>query len=115
MGYKWRRKTPVIQVGYDNYVSLDGIKAVGHPRSAPIDRMVQGAKKKGLVMDFTAGRRCKGILLLDTGHIVLSFLSSDTLARRYREERARREREVRRSVPGNPGNGGGVVVAQMSQ
>lgn len=102
----------MIQVGYDNYVPLDGIRAVGHPHSAPIDRMIQAARKKGLLIDFTGGRRCKGILLLDTGHVVLSFLSSDTLAKRYRDEKVRREREVRRGLSGNPTVGGGMLLAQ---
>lgn len=104
----------MIQVGYDNYVALDGIRAVGHPSSAPITRMIQVARDKGLLIDFTGGRRCKGILLLDTGHVVLSFLSSDTLAKRYREEWVRREREVRRGLSGNPTVGGGMLVAQAS-
>ena len=100
----------MIQVGYDNYVPLDGIRAVGHPSSAPMGRLVQRARGKGILVDFTGGRKCKGILILDTGHVVLSFLSSDTLAKRYREEKIRREREVRRGLAGNPG--GGMFAAQ---
>jgi len=72
-------------------------------------RAMQEARKNGLLIDFTGGRRCKGILLLDTGQVVLSFLSSDTLAKRYREEKVRREREVR-GLMGNPG--GGMLAAQ---
>jgi len=75
----------VIQVGFNNYVPLDSIRAIGHPSSAPMTRLVSEARNKGLLVDFTAGRKCKGILILDSGHVILSSLSSDTLAKRVRE------------------------------
>ena len=78
----------MIQVGFDNYVSLDDIRAVGHPGAAPMTRLVSDAREKGFLVDFTAGRKCKAILILDSNHVVLSALSSDTLARRAREAKA---------------------------
>ncbi len=84
----------MIQAGFDNYVTLDSVRAVGHPGSAPMTRLVNQAKEKGLLVDFTAGRKCKAIIVLDSGHIVLSALTSDTLARRVRDEKLARLRGV---------------------
>ena len=80
----------MIQAGFDNYVSLDSIRAVGHPGPAPMTRLVSDAREKNFIVDFTAGRRCKAILILDSNHVVLSALSSDTIARRVREAKATR-------------------------
>lgn len=82
----------MIQAGFDNYVTLDSVRAVGHPGSAPITRLVNEAREKNLLVDFTAGRKCKAILVLDSGHVVLSALTSDTLAKRVRDEKLARLR-----------------------
>ena len=52
----------MIQVGFDNYVSLESIRAVGHPCAAPMTRLMSQAREKGGLVDFTAGRRCKANL-----------------------------------------------------
>lgn len=83
----------MIQAGFDNYVTLDSVRTVGHPGSAPMTRLVNQAREKGLLVDFTAGRKCKAIIVLDSGHIVLSALTSDTLARRVRDEKILRLQE----------------------
>jgi extracellular matrix regulatory protein A len=84
----------MIQAGFDNYVTLDSVRAVGHPGSAPITRLVNQAREKGLLVDFTAGRKCKAIIVLDSGHVVLSALTSDTLAKRVKDEKLTRLRGV---------------------
>ena len=89
----------MIQVGFDNYVSLVGVRAVGHPGAAPMARLVNDAKNKGLLVDFTAGRKCKAIVVLDSRHIVLSALTSDTLARRVRDARVRKLGEFEPDEP----------------
>ena len=88
----------MIQVGFDNYVPVGSIRAVGHPGPAPMTRLVSDARNKGLLIDFTAGRKCKAILILDTGQAVLSALSSDTISRRVREAKVHGEREPRKEV-----------------
>lgn len=80
----------MLQVGFDNYVSLEAVRAVGHPGAVPMTRLMSQAREKGLLVDFTAGRRCKAILILDSGQVVLSSLTSDTIARRVREAKASR-------------------------
>jgi extracellular matrix regulatory protein A len=82
----------MIQAGFDNYVTLDSVRAVGQPGSAPITRLVNQAREKGLLVDFTAGRKCKAVIVLDSGQVVLSALTSDTLAKRVRDEKLGRLR-----------------------
>jgi len=84
----------MIQAGFDNYVSARSIRAVGHPGAAPMARFVNDARTKGLLVDFTAGRRCKAIIVLDSRHVVLSALTSDTIARRVINARARKTGEI---------------------
>ena len=88
----------MIQVGFDNYVPVDSIRAVGHPGPAPMTRLVNDARNKGLLIDFTAGRKCKSVLILDTGQVVLSALSSDTISRRVREAKVHGQRELGKEV-----------------
>jgi regulator of extracellular matrix RemA (YlzA/DUF370 family) len=94
----------MIQAGFDNYVTMDSVRAVGHPGSAPITRLINQAREKGLLVDFTAGRKCKAVIVLDSGHIVLSALTSDTLAKRVKDEKLARLRgctaEIQAQDPG---------------
>lgn len=55
------------------------VVAIVSPESAPIKRLVQEAKGKGVVIDSTYGRRTRGVLVLDSGQIVLSSLQPSTI------------------------------------
>ncbi len=78
----------MIQVGFDNYVSLEVIRAVGHPGAAPMTRPMSQAREKGLLVDFTAGRRCKAIVILDSGQVVLSSPASAEVERQEAGDRS---------------------------
>lgn len=75
-----------INVGYGNMVSSSKIVAVVSPDSAPVKRIVQEAKAKGLAVDATCGRKCKAVIVTDSDHIVLSALSPETIENRSEEE-----------------------------
>ena len=62
-----------INIGLGNFVSADRVE------SAPIKRMVQDAKDKGTAIDSTYGRRTRGVLIMDSGQIVLSSLQPSTI------------------------------------
>lgn len=68
-----------INIGLGNFVSADRIIAIVSPESAPIKRMIQEAKDKGTAIDSTYGRRTRGVLVLDSGQIVLSSLQPSTI------------------------------------
>ena len=68
-----------INIGLGNFVSSDHIIAIVSPESAPIKRMIQEAKDKGTAIDSTYGRRTRGVLIMDSGQIVLSSIQPSTI------------------------------------
>ena len=69
----------LINIGYGNYVSAERLLAVVSPDSAPIKRMVQEARDRGVLIDATYGRRTRAVLIMDSDHVVLSALPPDAV------------------------------------
>lgn len=78
----------LINIGFGNMVSAGRLIAVVSPESAPIKRMIQEARDKGILVDATYGRRTRAVLITDSDHIILSALQPETVAGRLnnREE-----------------------------
>ena len=72
----------LINIGFGNIVSANRIIAIVSPESAPIKRIVQEAKENGNAVDATYGRRTRAVLIMDSGHIILSGLQPETVAGR---------------------------------
>jgi len=72
----------LINIGFGNMVSVSRLIAVVSPESAPIKRMIQEARDRGLLIDATYGRRTRAVLIMDSDHIVLSALQPETVAGR---------------------------------
>lgn len=72
----------LINVGYGNLVSLDRLLAVVSPESAPIKRIVQDSREIGMLIDATYGRKTKSVLIMDTGHVILSALQPEAISAR---------------------------------
>lgn len=72
----------LINIGFGNVVNADKIVGIISPEAAPIKRMVQNAKDAGNAIDATCGRKTKAVLVMDSGHLVLSSLLPDTIANR---------------------------------
>ena len=68
-----------INIGLGNLTFVDRVVAIVSPESAPIKRMVQDAKDKGIAIDSTYGRRTRGVLIMDSGQLVLSSLQPSTI------------------------------------
>ena len=83
----------LINIGFGNLVSAGRLIAVVSPDSAPIKRMVQEARDRGVLIDATYGRRTKAVLILDNDHVVLSALQPDTIAGRLDGEEDGEEEE----------------------
>ena len=62
----------LVNIGFGNIVSANRIIAIVSPESAPIKRMVQEAKDDGLAIDATYGRRTIAVIIMDSGHVILS-------------------------------------------
>ena len=72
----------LINIGFGNIVSANRIIAIVSPESAPIKRIVQEAKENGNAVDATYGRRTRAVLIMDSGHVVLSAIQPETIASR---------------------------------
>lgn len=69
-------------MGLGSYVSASRVIAIVSPESAPVKRMVQDAKDKGLAVDSTFGRRTRAVIIMDTGQLVLSSIQPTTIIER---------------------------------
>lgn len=76
----------LINIGFGNLVAASRIVAVVSPDSAPIKRIVQEARERGIVIDATYGRRTRAVLITDSDHVILSALQPETIAGRTEEE-----------------------------
>ena len=74
-----------INIGFGNVVAAQRILAVLSPDSAPIKRMIQEAKERGMVVDASFGRSTRSVLLMDTDHVILSALGPEQLSGRGSE------------------------------
>ena len=72
----------LINIGFGNIVSGDRIVAIVSPESAPIKRIVQDARDKGLLIDASCGRRTRAVIITDSDHIILSAIQTETIAGR---------------------------------
>ena len=72
----------LINIGFGNIVSANRIIAIVSPDSAPIKRMVQEAKDNGTAVDATYGRRTRAVVIMDSGHIILSAVQPETVSGR---------------------------------
>jgi regulator of extracellular matrix RemA (YlzA/DUF370 family) len=76
----------LVNIGYGNAVVADRIVAIISPDSAPMKRFKEEARKAGRLIDGTQGRRTRSILIIDSHHIVLSALQTETVAERLERE-----------------------------
>lgn len=64
----------LMNIGFGNLLSRERLVAVVSPESAPVKRLVQESRERGLLIDATYGRRTASVLIMDSGHVVLSAL-----------------------------------------
>ena len=76
-----------INIGFGNVVAAQRILAVLSPDSAPIKRMIQEAKERGMLVDASFGRSTRAVLLMDTDHVILSALGPEQLSGRGSERK----------------------------
>ena len=76
----------LVNIGFGNIVSAERIVSIVSPESAPIKRIVQEAKDTKMAIDATYGRRTRSVLIMDSGHIILSAVQPETIAGRVDNE-----------------------------
>lgn len=77
----------LINIGFGSMAAAERILAVVSPDSAPIKRVIQEARDRGMLIDASFGRKTMAVLLMDTDHILLSALTPEELAQRWEEKK----------------------------
>ena len=72
----------LINIGFGNIVAANRIIAIVSPESAPIKRIIQEAREKGVLVDATYGRRTRAVIIADSSHVILSAVQPETVANR---------------------------------
>ena len=76
----------LISIGFGSTVCAERIVAVIAPESAPIKRLIQEARERGMLIDASFGRKTKSVLLMDTDHVILASVSPEILSARMEEK-----------------------------
>ena len=77
----------LINIGFGSMVAAGRVLSMLAPDSAPIKRIVQEAKERGMLIDASYGRATKTVLLMDTDHVILSALTPEVLSERWQSGR----------------------------
>ncbi|MBP2626434.1 MAG: hypothetical protein H6Q68_1145 [Firmicutes bacterium] len=72
----------LINIGFGNIVSANRIISIVSPESAPIKRIIQEARDRGMLVDATYGRRTRAVIITDSDHVILSAVQPETVAHR---------------------------------
>jgi len=72
----------LINIGFGNMVSSSRLVAIVSPESAPIKRIIQEARDRGMLIDATYGRRTRAVIISDSDHVILSAIQPETVAGR---------------------------------
>ncbi|MBO5170700.1 MAG: DUF370 domain-containing protein [Oscillospiraceae bacterium] len=85
----------LVNIGFGSMVAAGRVLSILAPDSAPIKRVIQEAKDRGMLIDASYGRKTKSVILMDTDHVILSAVSPETITARVmgREEPRQIEEE----------------------
>jgi len=72
----------LINIGFGNLISSARLVAIVSPDSAPIKRIIQDVRDRGTLIDATYGRRTRAVIIMDSGHVILSALQPETVGAR---------------------------------
>ena len=76
----------LINIGFGSMVAANRVLSILEPDSAPIKRIVQEARDRGMLIDASYGRATKTVILMDTDHVILSSLPTDVLSERWKDK-----------------------------
>ena len=77
----------LINIGFGSMIAAQRMLAIVSPDSAPVKRVVQEAKDRGMLIDASYGHKTKSVILMDTDHVILSALEPDVISVRLEEKK----------------------------
>lgn len=72
----------LVNIGFGNLINAQRVISVVSPESAPVKRIIQESREAGNLVDATFGRKTKAVLIMDSGHVILTALTPDTVGAR---------------------------------
>ena len=75
----------LVNTGFGNMINAQRLVSIVSPESAPIKRVIREAEDKKILINATYGRRTRAVIIMDSGHVVLSALSPETIEARVNE------------------------------
>jgi regulator of extracellular matrix RemA (YlzA/DUF370 family) len=83
----------LINIGFGSMIAAGRVLSILDPDSAPIKRVVQEARDRGMLIDASYGRKTKAVILMDTDHVILSALTPEALGARWEQRQEHSEEE----------------------
>lgn len=80
-----------VNIGFGNMINAQRLVSIVSPESAPIKRVIREAEDRKVLINATYGRRTRAVIIMDSGHIVLSSLQPETVANRLNEKEEEEE------------------------
>ena len=84
----------LINIGFGSFVAARRMLSVLSPDSAPIKRVIQEARDRGMLIDASYGRKTKAVILMDTDHVILSAIPTETIMARWMDKQDITEEEA---------------------
>ena len=85
----------LINIGFGSMIAANRLLAIVAPDSAPIKRVIQEARERSMLIDASYGRKTKAVILMDTDHVILSAIPTETIYARWMD---RPEEELKEEV-----------------
>ena len=76
----------LINIGFGSMIAAHRLLAIVSPDSAPVKRVIQEAKDRGMLIDASYGHKTKAVLLMDTDHVILSAVTPETIDARLSQK-----------------------------
>ena len=76
----------LINIGFGSMVAANRLLAIVAPDSAPIKRVIQEARDRGMLIDASYGRKTKAVIIMDTDHVILSAIAPETIYSRWMDK-----------------------------
>ena len=83
----------LINIGFGNMVSAQRVVAIVSPESAPVKRLGQEARERGMLIDASFGRKTRAVLVMDSGHVIWSSLPTGQVSARFGDGAEQKEDE----------------------
>ena len=84
----------LINIGFGSMVAANRQLAIVAPDSAPIKRVIQEARDRGMLIDASYGRKTKAVILMYTDHVILSAIPTETIYARWMDKQEPDEEET---------------------